>query len=307
MGRIMTNWIAIVENDRTTLKVATRILSNNNFRVSAMNSGQALLSFLKDNKPDLILTEAKMPEMSGVEVLKSIRALKGSKSRIPVMFLVCGQNCDCEQETEGLDVAQIIKKPFSTDDFVESIKKYLADNGRENDDVVNDNDDTAVSRDDIDHTGVEVDEKIDLEHLNRTLIEKQDANTALWVDNRGFKLIYRFFSRYIESYKGHACKVLFTFSVLKEVDGLKKTFGEMMEDFGDILKNILRKSDVVVQSKPNQFLLLLPEVDEEHLDSVLDRIEHGWTEYEFSDYVAIIYEREMVAGEESGLDERKQG
>ena len=98
---------------------------------------------------------------------------------------------------------------------------------------------------------------------------------------------------------------MFTFSELKEITGLEKDFSGMMDDFGDILKNILRKSDVVVKRKSNQFLILLPEVDEEHLDNVLDRIEQGWNEYKYSDYVAIIYEREMVSGEESGLDERK--
>ena len=52
-------------------------------------------------------------------------------------------------------------------------------------------------------------------------------------------------------------------------------------------------------------VILLPEVDEDHLDNVLDRIEQGWNEYKYSDYVAIIYERETVSGEETGLDERK--
>ena len=50
---------------------------------------------------------------------------------------------------------------------------------------------------------------------------------------------------------------------------------------------------------------LIPEVDEEHLERVLDRIEKSWTESKYSDYVAIIYERELVSSEESILDERK--
>ena len=90
-----------------------------------------------------------------------------------------------------------------------------------------------------------------------------------------------------------------------EVKELKKSFDELMDDFGQILVGILRKSDVMVQSKPNQFLLLLPEVDEAHLESVLDRIERSWTESKYSDYVAIIYERELVSSDESVLDERK--
>ena len=159
---------------------------------------------------------------------------------------------------------------------------------------------------DTDHEGVEVDETADLDHLNMILKERSEPKSALWVGNEAFTQLYRFFTRYIESYKGHACKVLFNFSVLKDVSGLDKNFQEMMEDFGDILKNLLRKSDIMVQSKANQFLLLLPEVDEDHLDSVLDRIEKGWSEYEYSDYVAIIYEREeMIADDSNDSNERR--
>ena len=69
----MTKWIAVADDDITTLKVAGRILNNNNLRISAMNSGMALLSFLKENKPDLILIDADMIGMNGVDTLKLMR------------------------------------------------------------------------------------------------------------------------------------------------------------------------------------------------------------------------------------------
>ena len=164
-----------------------------------------------------------------------------------------------------------------------------------------------ASRDEFggEHEGVEVEENADLEHINMILKERSAPSSALWVGNDAFTQLYRFFTRYIESYRGHACKVLFNFSVLKDMSGLDKNFQEMMEDFGEILKNLLRKSDIMVQSKANQFLLLLPEVDEDHLDRVLDRIEKGWSDYKYSDYVAIIYEREMVVSEDVVTDERR--
>lgn len=299
----MTKWIAVADDDITTLKVAGRILNNNNLRMSGMNSGMALLSFLRDNRPDLILLESDMIGMSGADTLKLVREQekKNQTKPIPVIFLKSQDDTESEDITSGLGVAAYIQKPITPDALLEVIGK-----------VINIKDCAAECKSGdqkadqpIDHTGVEVDEADDLEHFNRKLKEKEDPNTALFVDSKAFSYIYRFFARYIATYKAHACKVLFTFSEFKETDGLEKDFSGMMDDFGDILKNILRKSDVVVKSKSNQFLILLPEVDEEHLDNVLDRIEQGWNEYRYSDYVAIIYERETVAGEESGLDERK--
>ena len=302
----MTNWIAVVDDDMTTLTVAGRILSNNNMRVSAMNSGKAFLSFIKDNKPDLVLVQTDMPEMDGITTVQKLRDYEGKKGlkAIPVIFLMTNDNEEIEKQGKELGVVDFIKKPFAPEVFLNVIwKNILSDkdvkcrNKAETGKVEN--------IQPIDHTAVEMDEKQDLEHLNRTLKEKSDPNSALWVDNKAFASIYRFFARYIESYKVHACKVLFNFSEFRDISELKKSFDEMMDDFGQILVGILRKSDVMVQSKPNQFLLLLPEVDEAHLESVLDRIERSWTESKYSDYVAIIYERELVSSDESVLDERK--
>ena len=305
MGKKLTNWIAVVDDDMTTLTVAGRVLSNNNMRVSAMNSGKALLSFVKENKPNLILIETDMPVMNGIETLKKLREWenKNGQTCIPAIFLMTKNDEEIEKQGIELGVKDFIRKPFEPEVFLESIWKNL-DGKKAPVDHKNENAKQEPVQP-IDHTGVEVDDKLDLEHLNRTLQEKGDPNSALWVDNKSFANIYRFFARYIESYKVHACKVLFNFSILKDTSELNKTFDDMMADFGQILVNILRKSDVMVQSKSNQFLLLLPEVDEEHLNGVLDRIEHSWTESRYSDYVAIIYERELVSSEESVLDERK--
>ena len=302
----MTNWIAVVDDDMTTLTVAGRILSNNNMRVSAMNSGKALLSFMKDNKPDLVLIETDMPEMNGIDTVKKLRDYEEKKGlkAVPVIFLMTNDDEELEKQGAELGVVDFIRKPFAPEVFLNSIWKNVL-KGKANKDAGKAEGSKAENNQPIDHTAVEIDEKQDLEHLNRTLKEKSDPNSALWVDNKAFASIYRFFARYIESYKVHACKVLFNFSEFRDISPLKKSFDDLMADFGQILVSILRKSDVMVQSKPNQFLLLLPEVDEEHLESVLDRIEHSWTEYKYSDYVAIIYERELVSSDESVLDERK--
>ena len=301
----MAKWIAVVDDDMTTLTVAGRILSNNNLRVSAMNSGKAFISFIKDNKPDLILIETELDQMNGIETIKKLRNFekKNGRTPTPVIFLLTNDDEEIEKQAGELGVTDFIRKPFAPDAFLNVIlKNVLGGKGKKTEDKA---DSKVEAGQPIDHTGVEVDEKQDMAHLNKTLQEKSDIKSALWVDNKAFASIYRFFARYIESYKVHACKVLFNFSELKDVSEINKTFDEIMADFGEILVGILRKSDVMVQSKPNQFLLLLPEVDEEHLEKVLDRIEKSWTDSKYSDYVAIIYERELVSSEESVLDERK--
>ncbi|MGN0141809.1 MAG: HD domain-containing phosphohydrolase [Roseburia sp.] len=111
----MADWVIVVDDDTSNLKMAGHILSRNNMRVSAMKSGQALLDYLKDNEaPDLILLDINMPEMDGFETLKKLRELErgNGKDEIPVIFLTANE--DEESETKGLSLGAMdfIKKPF---------------------------------------------------------------------------------------------------------------------------------------------------------------------------------------------------
>lgn len=114
----MADWVLVVDDDTSNLKMAGHILSRNNMRVSAMKSGQALLDYLKDNEaPDLILLDINMPEMDGFETLKKLRELErgNGKDEIPVIFLTANE--DEESETKGLSLGAMdfIKKPFVPD------------------------------------------------------------------------------------------------------------------------------------------------------------------------------------------------
>ena len=45
----MADWVIVVDDDTMNLKMAGHILSNNNIRVTALKSGQALLDFVREN------------------------------------------------------------------------------------------------------------------------------------------------------------------------------------------------------------------------------------------------------------------
>ena len=106
----MTNWIAVVDDDMTTLTVAGRILSNNNMRVSAMNSGKALLSFVKENKPDLILIQTEMPEMDGHRLTKLIKS-DDKTSFLPVVIFSSLVNEEMRRKGESLGANAQLSKP----------------------------------------------------------------------------------------------------------------------------------------------------------------------------------------------------
>ncbi|MBO4416263.1 MAG: diguanylate cyclase [Lachnospiraceae bacterium] len=111
----MTKWIAIVDDDVTNLKNAGKILSKNHIRVSAMKSGKALLNFIRDNTPDLILLDILMPEMDGFKTFEELRKLEKELGRdaIPIVFLTAEEDENIERRGLDIGAADFIRKPFN--------------------------------------------------------------------------------------------------------------------------------------------------------------------------------------------------
>ena len=108
----MADWIIVVDDDVTNLKMAGHILSKHNMRVTALKSGMSLLEYLKENRPDLILLDIKMPGLDGFETMERLKKMMTPGGEIPVIFLTADENR--ESETRGLQLGAMdfIKKPF---------------------------------------------------------------------------------------------------------------------------------------------------------------------------------------------------
>lgn len=80
----MNNWILVVDDDTSNLKMAGHILGSAQMRVSCLKSGEDAAQFLQENKPDFILLDIHMPEMDGFQTMMAIRDNKAAAD-IPVM------------------------------------------------------------------------------------------------------------------------------------------------------------------------------------------------------------------------------
>ena len=107
----MNDWILVVDDDTSNLKMAGYILGSAQMRVSCLKSGGDTVQFLQENKPDLILLDIHMPEMDGFQTMMAIRDNEAAAD-IPVIFLTADD--DSNTEKRGLEVGAVdfIKKPF---------------------------------------------------------------------------------------------------------------------------------------------------------------------------------------------------
>ena len=126
----MSYWIAVVDDDITNLKIARELLMQNDIKVSVAKSGRIFLNFIKNNSPDLVLLDIRMPEMDGFEVLKRLREYEEEEGlrKIPVIFLTADETEAVESEGLALGAADFIRKPFNKDVLMRRITNILRNN-----------------------------------------------------------------------------------------------------------------------------------------------------------------------------------
>lgn len=107
----MNDWILVVDDDTSNLKMASHILGGAQMRVSCLKAGEDVVQFLAKNRPDLILLDIHMPQMDGFQTMTAIRENE-TAADIPVIFLTADD--DSNTEKRGLEVGAVdfIKKPF---------------------------------------------------------------------------------------------------------------------------------------------------------------------------------------------------
>lgn len=105
-------WVAVVDDDELNLKVAEKILQKNDIDVVTFTSGEMLLDFVKDNRPDLILMDLNMPGLSGFETIMRLREKETEIADIPVVILTSEDDTDVEKKALGMGAMDYIRKPF---------------------------------------------------------------------------------------------------------------------------------------------------------------------------------------------------
>ncbi|MCR4597373.1 MAG: response regulator [Lachnospiraceae bacterium] len=104
--------IVVVDDDGTNLKMAEHILAQEGMQVTCLRSGQALLDYLQENDPTLILLDVNMPQMDGFETMQRLTSKGGRVSRIPVIFLTGTDDDSTETHGFAMGAMDFIRKPF---------------------------------------------------------------------------------------------------------------------------------------------------------------------------------------------------
>ena len=110
--------ILLVEDDPTTSKIIEMMLQNANLNVYATDLGEEGVDLAKLYDYDLILLDLNLPDMSGMDVLRTLRV---AKINTPIMILSGSAEIDTKVKTFGAGGDDYMTKPFHKDELVARI------------------------------------------------------------------------------------------------------------------------------------------------------------------------------------------
>lgn len=120
----MAKKILIVEDNDLNMKLFNDLLQAHGYETVQTVDGRDALKLVREHSPDLILMDIQLPEISGLEVTKMIKADDDLKN-IPVIAVTAyAMKGDEEKIREG-GCEGYIAKPISVPHFLETVQKFL--------------------------------------------------------------------------------------------------------------------------------------------------------------------------------------
>lgn len=118
--------ILIIEDEKNILDFMSKTLRSNGYKTITTDSGQAGLTIINSQCPDLILLDLGLPDMDGNEIISSVR--QWTSCPIIVISARSGENDKVQALDLGAD--DYITKPFGTSELLARIRTSLRHSNR---------------------------------------------------------------------------------------------------------------------------------------------------------------------------------
>ena len=120
----MKGKIFIIEDETSIIQLVQHNLEKEGFVVSSSTNGNDGLKELKKFEPNLLLLDWMLPDLSGIDVCKSLRRDKNFKNLPIIMLTAKGEE---EDKVKGLEsgVDDYITKPFGFNELMARVKALL--------------------------------------------------------------------------------------------------------------------------------------------------------------------------------------
>ncbi|MBI4834817.1 MAG: response regulator [Planctomycetes bacterium] len=114
--------VLVVDDDPEIRDLLYRVLTKENYQVATMPSGSAALEYLKNQRPDIILLDQRMPGMDGLETLKQIREFDKD---LPTIMLTGYGTADLEIAALKMGMSDFLRKGSSAPKLLKTMDEVI--------------------------------------------------------------------------------------------------------------------------------------------------------------------------------------
>lgn len=111
--------ILIADDEINVTKLLEKVLAKEGYNTYIASCGSEALNIIHDHHIDIVITDIKMPGMSGIELLSEIKLIDSS---IEVILITAFATMNTAIEALKMGARDYITKPFNLKDVIESIK-----------------------------------------------------------------------------------------------------------------------------------------------------------------------------------------
>ncbi len=117
--------VLVVDDEPGMREMVKQLLLNEGYHVLEASNGKHAMEFLKNESPELVITDIIMEEMDGVEIIMEIRE---NYPDVKIIAMSGGSKISSEDYLESasdLGADRIFNKPFALSDMLSAIKELI--------------------------------------------------------------------------------------------------------------------------------------------------------------------------------------
>jgi two-component system cell cycle response regulator DivK len=122
----MPKTVLVVEDNELNMKLFHDLLEASGYNTVETRNGLEAIDLARTHRPDLILMDIQLPEVSGLEVTKWIKEDDDLRS-IPIIAVTAFAMKGDEERIRQGGCEAYLSKPISVAKFIETVKIYLGD------------------------------------------------------------------------------------------------------------------------------------------------------------------------------------
>jgi two-component system, cell cycle response regulator len=247
--------ILIVDDSPVYHKLVGDVLANEPYTLLFAASGEEALSLFSAHSPSIVITDWNMPDFSGLELCKRIRALPNCPY---AYILVVTSNADKESVVQGLAAGadDYLTKPFDPGELLArvGVGRRIITLNRQND------------------------------VKSKLLEEEARTDTLTGLPNR--RAIEEWASRQLRGAARHRFPLWVALADIDSFKGINDTYGHaagdaVLQTFAELLKRNTRSSDICGRLGGDEFVLVITHVNAENIQLTLEKFREQFAALSF--------------------------